>query len=111
MKRGRWMSCWLATNELDLLDSGGRGFRERLHPLISRDESVTLTWPTLGVAVAAFELAVARYLEPHEMRITQRMASICYDGLHVAPLARTQCAPPGAIELPADVVRPQIDRR
>jgi hypothetical protein len=70
------MRCWLATNELDLLDSGGRGFRERLHPLISRDDAVTSTWTAPGVAVAAFELAVARYLKPYEMRVTQRMASI-----------------------------------
>jgi hypothetical protein len=93
------MSRWLATNELDLLNSGSRGFRERLHPLISRDDAVTLTRPAFGVAVAAFELAVARYLKPHEMRVTQRMASICYDRLHVSPLARTQCAPRTLIDL------------
>jgi hypothetical protein len=87
------MRCWLATNELDLLDSGGRGFRERLHPLIRREDAVTLTWPACGVAVAAFKLAVARYLKPHEMRVTQLMVSICHDRLHVAPLARTHCAP------------------
>jgi hypothetical protein len=89
----RWMGRWLTTDELDLLNPGGRGFRERLHPFISRDDAVALTWPACGVAVAAFKLAVARYLKPHEMRVTQLMATIFYDRLHVAPFARTQCAP------------------
>jgi hypothetical protein len=71
------MRCWFATNELDSLDSGGRGFRERLHPLIGRDVAMALTWAAGGVAVAALELAVARYLKPHEVRVTQRMVSIC----------------------------------
>jgi hypothetical protein len=82
------VSRWLTTNELDLLHSGGRGFRERLRPLISRDDAVTSTWPARGVAVAAFKLTVARYLKPHEVRVTQPMTVILYDRLHVAPFAR-----------------------
>jgi hypothetical protein len=70
------MRCWLATDELDLLHSGGRGFGERLYPLICREDAVTLAWPACGVAVGAFKLAVARYLKPHEVRVTQRMTGI-----------------------------------
>lgn len=82
------MRCRLATNELDLLDSCGRGFGERLHPLISGHDAVALTWPARGVAVATFELAVARYFKPYEMGVTQRTVDNCCDGIHIAPLYR-----------------------
>jgi hypothetical protein len=70
------MGRWLTANELDLLNSGGRSFRERLYPLVRSDDAVTLSWPARGVAVAAFELAIARYLKPHETRVTQRMTLV-----------------------------------
>ena len=81
----RRMCCWLPANELDLLDSSNRGFRQRLHPLIYRDGAVTFAWSAPGVAVAALELAITSYFKPHEMRVTQRMAGTCDNGLHVAP--------------------------
>ncbi len=74
------MRCRLPTNELDLLDSGGRGFSECSHPLFSRDDAVRLTWPTRSVAMAAFKLTVARYLKPHEVRVTQRRI-VCDDSV------------------------------
>lgn len=109
----RWMSCWLTTDELDLLDSAGRGFCERLHPLISRDDPVTLTRPARRVAMGAFKLAVARYLKPHEMRVKRPMVGICYDRLHVAPLSLGLSVHRERRDLSAVAVRPQtaIDGR
>jgi hypothetical protein len=91
------MRSWLTANELDSLDPAARGFRERLHPLIGRDVAVTLTWTAPGVAVAAFELAVARYLKPYEVRVRHRMLSLCYDS-HVAPLESGSVCPMDSVE-------------
>jgi hypothetical protein len=38
--RQRRVGCWLAANELDLLNSSGGGFLERLRPAISGDRPV-----------------------------------------------------------------------
>jgi hypothetical protein len=53
---------WLTANELNFLNARYRGFIERLQPLVRRDSALALARTALGVAVTAFQLAIACYL-------------------------------------------------